>query len=127
VRAEDAGMADKPVWEEEWRASLATEATEHLSAVFCGGDQFASVSGETNAHEHARAKLIAAAPAMARLLLKLEWVDTSDGEYRERCPACQCCTKLPPDGRVGIPFRVHPGEHSEDCELVAVLKAAGVR
>lgn len=77
--------------------------------------------------EAARARLAAAAPEMARLLVELSGgVDTSDGEYRERCPVCHDRTMLPPDGRPGIPVDLHPGAHSPDCRLVAVLRKAGV-
>ena len=56
--------------------------------------------------EFANAKLIAAAPAMARLLLSdVMW-------HHARCVAC--------DGHR------HQGGHTDDCELVAVLRAAGV-
>ena len=73
-----------------------------------------------------RGRLAAAAPDMARVLLAIEWVDTS-GEYQERCPSCQCRTELPPDGRVGALVKLHPGEHSASCELVAALRKAGLR
>lgn len=118
-------------WEEWWMTERTTEdvyvrhADGMRSTIFVSeGD----CTREAKLQAEARAKLAAMAPRMARLLLKLEWVDTSDGEYRERCPSCQCCTTLPPvPGQAGIPFRPHPGEHAADCELVAVLRAAGVR
>jgi len=54
----------------------------------------------------ARAKLAAAAPDMARLLLTLEW---SSGDF------CPCCGQK--DG----------SEHLSHCEWLAVMRKAGVR
>lgn len=55
----------------------------------------------------ARAKLAAAAPEMARLLLELEYVD---GETWAFCPSCGS-----------------RDEHASDCKLMAALRKAGVK
>ena len=56
-----------------------------------------------------RAKLIAHAPTMARLLLRLQWIE---GEHCSTCPICAGA--------------VEGYGHKEGCELAAVLRAAGV-
>lgn len=58
--------------------------------------------------DSARVRLAAQAPAMARLLLKLQWIDVDRGEG---CPSCGAWKS---DG------------HAADCEIAAVLKVAGV-
>jgi hypothetical protein len=63
--------------------------------------------------EAERALLAAQAPAMARLLLELEWA----GHPESTCPAC---------GRHSDGLYGDPPEHAPDCRLVAVLRAAGV-
>jgi hypothetical protein len=58
----------------------------------------------------ARARLAAQAPAMARLLLEMEWGGSCD------CPSCHRCQ-----------YDDKPEDtHAPDCELVAVLRSAGV-
>lgn len=54
-------------------------------------------------------------PAMARLLLSLEW---AGDECRYRCPAC---------GKSGRLDREPSGGHAPDCRWLAVMRAAGVR
>lgn len=109
--------------EETWRLGPGGLGLEHLREVdgeeeWC---QFGSLDGP-------QAELAACAPEMARLLLELEFVDTSDGEYAERCPSCQGRERLPPDGRAGLPFRPLPaGKHAADCKLDALLRKAGLR
>lgn len=61
-----------------------------------------------------RARLAAQAPAMARLLLKLEWSGLVFGDSKT-CPDCYCSR---PDGSFG--------GHAAECELASVLRAAGV-
>ena len=58
--------------------------------------------------------LICQAPAMARLLLSLEWSGTSGGMEEATC--CPACLARPDLGEA----------HNADCELVTVLRAAGV-
>ncbi len=72
-----------------------------------------------------RAAFIAQAPAMARLLLKLQW----SGE--EGCSSCgyrehgqQSFTS--PVASLHYALDYPPGTHSPDCELATVLRAAGV-
>ncbi len=68
------------------------------------------VRGTTmNIEAGSRAPLIAQAPAMARLLLKIEWNGGAQGDSG-MCPSC---------------FQF-PTEHAPDCELATVLRAAGV-
>lgn len=81
----------------------------------CLGEQVHVVNGRTmniDVGNAARVKLIAQAPAMARLLLKLQWSGLAYGDGEPCCPACQA------DER--------DGKHSDVCELVATLRAAGV-
>jgi hypothetical protein len=58
-------------------------------------------------------KLAAQAPAMARLLLELEWSGRAGpaGDVDGACPSCE---------------RERPEPHAPDCELATVLRAAGV-
>ena len=63
----------------------------------------------------ARARLAAQAPAMARLLCTMS---NKDGDG-----ACVCCHEVSCDDPSCNDF---PASHAPDCELVAVLRAAGV-
>ncbi len=66
--------------------------------------------------DNPRARLAAQAPAMARLLLELEWPTCAD--YGGYCRICQNDRPYP---------AAKPGDgHAPDCALVAVLRAAGV-
>lgn len=122
-------------WEETWRVDD-VPGDEHYVlgklgkndvVAFCEMRDHESVDPDFGYDHRARsARLIAAAPEMARMLLELSHgVDTSDGEYSDRCPVCQDRTRLPPDGKVGIPLDIHPGKHAPDCRLVDVLRKAG--
>jgi hypothetical protein len=92
------------VWEEQWDwhprggggARLYSDQYEEEWATTWGDDS------------NDRAKLAAAAPDMARLLIEIEW---QGDEVRYRCPSCGGGT---------------PG-HESDCALDAVLRKAGVR
>lgn len=73
--------------------------------------------------ETTRPKLAAQAPAMARLLLGLQWSGENDGQTGPFCPICGG----------GEPGKKHPDQRESDpvghepkCELAAVLRAAGV-
>ena len=73
---------------------------------------------ESKPEDEARARLAAQAPAMARLLLAMQWSAKGDGLYeRPICPVCGGAKDAPQKGAAG---------HAPDCELVAVLRAAGV-
>ncbi len=91
-------------WEETW-----TDET-----IFEIGDP-SIIRGIHDRSDDERRRLAAQAPAMARLLLKLgaQWGLTDDG-YR-RCASCEA------EGHA-----VNPVPHTPDCELVAVLRSAGV-
>lgn len=101
-------------WEETWRWNGL-----HPLDVFGpdGGDllfEGAVIRNDSDGPE--RAKLAAAAPEMARLLLELEWADprnhwSDDGANSNGCCVCGEYKK---DG------------HKPDCALVAVLRKAGV-
>ncbi len=56
-----------------------------------------------------RMRLAAQAPAMARLILDIEWSGARHGG-EPCCPSCDAMV----------------GEHAPDCELATVLRAAGV-
>lgn len=85
----------------------------------------------------ARGRLAAAAPEMARLLLELEWAG-SEWDYGGSDPCCPCCGERAPM-QVHIPAKridaytrteardeVRYGKHTDNCQLVAVLRKAGV-
>ncbi len=59
------------------------------------------------------------APAMARLLLEMEWSFRDEGGN----PCCPCCKGDKPDQ--GRPWLTDVG-HTPDCEIATVLRAAGV-
>lgn len=99
-------------WEETWayqaiRCRIVVEEP--------GGNYFAIMDLDHDAQHQppavadARGRLAAAAPEMARLLLKLEIVGDGGPGF---CPAC------------GVWRPDYP--HKDDCEWVAVLRKAGV-
>ena len=64
-----------------------------------------------------RAKLAAAAPEMARLLLELQH-HPAGYEYEPECPVCGMAEKCD--------RKSWPTAHVADCRLLAVLRKAGV-
>jgi hypothetical protein len=106
-------MGGMKAWEETWRQSEA-----YPGDVFGDGGGDILFEGTTSDNEaHARAKLAAQAPAMARLLLKLQKVVFAVGW--ENVGGCAACHD-------GSGWTGDPVEHTPDCELAAVLRAAGV-
>ena len=85
---------------------------------------------ERDAHrafDAARARLAAAAPAMARLLVGLEWgADICIGYDNITALGCPSCGGLQHDPGTRADFDHHTVGHDPDCALVAVLRAAGV-
>lgn len=79
------------------------------------------------AYSPERRRLAAQAPAMARLLLKLQWSGSAPGGDTE-CPSCHADAFVPvfSEGTHGRLVRHDDGTHAADCELAAVLRAAGV-
>lgn len=79
----------------------------------CDIGTFWSGAAKDAAEVTGRAQLAAQAPAMARLLLKLQWAGRAGpaGDIDGACVSCE---------------RERPEEHADDCELAAVLRAAGV-
>lgn len=61
-----------------------------------------------------RGRLAATAPAMARLLLELEWAGHDPYADDHACPSCEW-----PQGRTK--------EHHPECTWLAVMRVAGVR
>lgn len=76
--------------------------------------------------ERSRAALASAAPEMARLLLAAEWSGTRGWGP----PCCPWCEGFAPDeqGEYGKYTKVANNTgHRSDCELLAVLRKAGLR
>lgn len=90
--------------EETWTAKPENDADDPVWMVVAPDS---TVMADTI--EEPAAKLIAQAPAMARLLLKLQWVEW------EHCSICPSCSGA-----------AEGYGHKPDCELVSVLRAAGV-
>lgn len=72
------------------------------------------------------ARLAAAAPEMARLLLEIQWSSRDEGG--STCPSCYAEAYVPParydaDGKY---LGYTEGTHDPDCALAAVLRKAGV-
>lgn len=95
--------------------------------VACGGHRVETPDGKVEPtvnppeREPAICALISQAPAMARLLLRLEWstfyTDSCNGPSGLRCAGhCPEC-----DVERGA-----DAQHKPDCELASVLRAAGV-
>ena len=100
-------------WEETW------EYVAHYQHIDVpeGGDIGIFVDDRVlDESEKARLRLAAQAPAMARLLLEIQW-GGSCMSYGSHCPSCHAF--LYDGGPDELP-------HAADCALVAVLRAAGV-
>jgi hypothetical protein len=102
-------------WEEQWRQVgsdvVTCEKPEWASRVF----HEAEVTRVHHARRepsvaHARARLAAAAPDLARALLAVEWGSSERGH--NACPACAA---------------MGPGDHCDGCQLDAALRKAGIR
>ena len=113
--------------EETWEATPILTKREPHWGIKVGDEVVLTVYAETclvqrhidEAKEKmpARVRLAAQAPAMARLLLELEWAGSGfrdTGNVRTTWKACPRCFE-----HKGTP-------HKEDCELATVLRAAGV-
>lgn len=112
-------------YSEEFYGTGARVATEPL--LYLVGDSHADDADGLQRME-ARARLAAQAPAMARLLLDLQYaISDDDPTCREFCPSCQNRTvggEIP--GQVGRWIVDHGKEHAPHCALIAVLRDAGV-
>lgn len=95
-----------PIWDEEWRLDG--------NDVYLGAVGPSLQAGFGDGLDRDRAKLAAAAPAMARLLLELEWAGHDPYADDYACPSCEW-----PQGRTK--------EHHPECAWLAVMRAAGVR
>lgn len=100
-------------WEETW-----TSDGESIRRV--GDGHFRLDAVGVGAESEARAKLAAAAPEMARLLLELEAVSDY---YESKCPVCGAVADIHHADARGRVWRV---EHEPSCRWVAVLRKAGV-
>ena len=127
-----------PIWDEEWvvrddESALVRDATNGREiAVFdvpvTEDDPLFQEKAEL---ADRRAILAAAAPAMARLLLSLEWAaggswGPSGDESTNTNFACALCegTRGEWVARSGTKY---PAGHAPDCQWLAVMRAAGVR
>jgi hypothetical protein len=101
-------------WEETWEAQryvieMAGDAGRKLGEFIDDNDDPGWPSCDRD-----RAQLAAQAPAMARLLLELQWIsqESDEGYLPPQCMVCEAYQEST--------------EHAPDCELMAVLKKAGV-
>ena len=100
-------------WEETWTTDWASDYT----VTILRGDSYRVAQFNAGGPEGvARARLAAAAPDMARLLLKLEWSDV-DYDAATYCPSCWA----------SYPWKPSDLGHRDDCEWLAVMRKAGVR
>lgn len=110
-----------PIWDEEWWVRNSPACTddiycEEAKYIFTGLRAIGQPGFED---ARARARLAAAAPAMARLLLSLEWPEPS---HDSQPTVCHFCRREHPD--MDEPG---PDAHTPDCQWLAVMRAAGVR
>lgn len=101
-------------WEETWAVHRDSSRLVVKVADFPGAH---GVAMALDASHIERAKLAAAAPDMARVLLDVEWQHRERSEYR-RCPTCDGDETTEDEPRTG---------HRPDCALDAALRKAGVR
>jgi hypothetical protein len=126
------GTDMKKPWEEAWK--IGASEFGPWNVVNDRGNRVATVGDGCSNRDAAR--LIAAAPDMARLLLEYEWSASAgyEGEYA----ACPSCGGIYPQnwdedveilGQPGASLRGHNShrDHKSDCAWVAVMKKAGLR
>jgi hypothetical protein len=110
----------KKPWEERWvpHPDLAAVLLEDGRAV---GDFDRVLWDDEPGAREARARLAAAAPAMWRLLSRIEWAGaneeaSSDSEGSMHITVTECC----PECRCSY-------SHAPDCEWLAIAKEVGYR
>jgi len=110
-----------PIWDEEWfsDSGLVRDPSGRALATFDVPLTEDDPEDPEDPEVDARAKLAAAAPAMARLLLSLEWPEPSHDSQPVVCHFCR--REHPDEDRPG------PEAHAPDCRWLAVMRAAGVR
>jgi hypothetical protein len=128
-----------PIWDEEWEARDQAVLKRHedsttelvLSAECDKERSHGPQRTEGYQDSAARARLAATAPAMARLLLELEWAaggswGPSGDDSTNTNFACALCegTRGEWVARSGTKY---PAGHAPDCRWLAVMRAAGVR
>lgn len=121
--AELIAEATKP-WEEDWYPleDTAGELDVYRDLDAEGSRTRVLASDNARPEDKARAKLAAAAPEMARLLLEVQWTPTGY-DHEPCCPICSMSMPRRPEDRDEARF---PHGHAKDCTLLAVLKKAGV-
>lgn len=79
-------------------------------------------------NEAARAKLAAAAPEMARLLLEVQWAsqEGDEGALSPQCLFCEAYANARWEVPGDVTSRLLRDDHKPDCKLIAVLRKAGV-
>ena len=105
----DVTESAKP-WLETWRFDPTDNSVRSDGPV-----KLVACPFHASGHERAMADLIAAAPALVRALLEVEW---EGHESYPCCPSCKCGSRLTDEGREALC-------HGE-CELDAALTAAGL-